>query len=229
MACIGTIAALGLSLVLAANEPVRIGTEAPFAPYTLIDETGQIIGFERDIADEVCARAELSCAWENVQFDQLVPGVMSGRFDIILGGMAVTPERMKLVDFSLPYEEAQTSHRLYGLSGAPAPEAARIGVQSGTIHEGHARQKGWNIQSFGTGPEVVTALRQGKIDLAFGALSNEVDGTADIAPLYEEDIPDLGTAMAVCRGNDALLSKINAALATMLSDGTIDEISARWL
>jgi ABC-type amino acid transport substrate-binding protein len=229
MGCLGTIAAIGLSLTLAANTPVVIGTEAPFAPYTLLDEAGQITGFERDIADVVCDRAQLDCEWQNAQFDQLIPGVMTGRFDIVLGGMAVTPDRMRLVDFSLPYERSQESHSLFGFPGAPAPEAARIGVQSGTIHDTHARSKGWNVQAFDTGPDVIAALKAGRVDLAFGALTYEIEAVDDVAALYAEDIPDLGTAMAVCRGNDDLLAKINAALEAMQADGTIDEITARWL
>lgn len=229
MACLGTLAAMGLSLSLAANDPIRIGTEAPFYPYTLIDETGQITGFEREIADEVCLRAELACAWQSVQFDQLIPGVMTGKFDIVLGGMAVTPDRMRLVDFSIPYEVAQETHSFYGRPGAPDPETARIGVQSGTIHDSHARAKGWKVQAFGTGADVIAALDAGKIDLAFGALTNETQGRADLSPLFDQDIPDLGTAMAVCQGNDRLLTKINTALEAMQADGTIDEITERWL
>lgn len=229
MACLGAVAALGLTLALGGNDPVLIGTEAPFPPYTAFDATGQIVGFERDIADEVCARAELACTWQSVQFDRLIPGVMAGEFDIVLGGMAVTPDRMRQVDFSQPYESAQESHSLYGRPGAPQPDAARIGVQSGTIHDSHARGKGWDVQRFGTGADVIAALNAGQIDLAFGALAPEIESHPGIAALYSEDIPDLGTAMAVCRGNSGLLSRINTALKAMQADGTIDEITARWL
>ena len=154
---------------------------------------------------------------------------MAGDFDIVLGGMAVTPDRMRLVDFSLSYEQSQESHSIYGLEGAPVPALARIGVQSGTIHETYAGTMGWNSFSYGTGTEVVTALRTGTVDLAFGALTSEIAAYPEIQSLFAEDIPDLGTAMAVCRGNNTLLTKINAALRAMLDDGTIDAITARWL
>jgi ABC-type amino acid transport substrate-binding protein len=154
---------------------------------------------------------------------------MAGDFDIVLGGLAITPDRMRLVDFSLSYDNSQEPDPIYGLSGAPEPALARIGVQSGTIHETHARSLGWNSFSYGTGTDFVTALRAGSVDLAFGALTNEIAAYPEIQRLFAEDIPDLGTAMAVCRENDALLSKINAALQAMLDDGTIDAITARWL
>lgn len=229
MACTGTIAAMGLALTLASNEPVRFATEAPFPPYSYVDTFGEINGFERDVADEVCDRAHLTCVWENVQFVRLLPGVMAGEFDVILGGVAVTPDRMKLVDFSIAYNESSDIDVLYGRDGAPEPARARIGVQSGTIQEGHARAKGWDTTPYGTPQAVIEALLAGKVDLAFGSLSEEVADLSDILPLYDEEVPDMGTAMAVCKGNSALLTQLNAALEAMIEDGTIDDITARWL
>lgn len=229
MACTGTITAMGLALTLASNEPVRFATEAPFPPYSYVDEAGEITGFERDVADEVCARARLTCVWENVQFDRLLPGVMAGEFDVILGGLAVTPDRMKLVDFSIAYNESSDIDVLYGRDGAPDPARARIGVQSGTIQEGHARAKGWDVIPYGTPQTVIDALLGGKVDLIFGSFGDETADLPDILSLYDEEVPDMGTAMAVCKGNSALLTQLNTALDAMLQDGTIDDITARWL
>lgn len=229
MACSGAIAAAGLALTLAAGEPVVFATEAPFPPYTILTEAGEIAGFEREVGDEVCARARLRCVWQNVQFDRLVPGVMAGEFDVILGGFAVTPERMALVDFTLPYNESSDIDVLYGRSDAPAPAAARVAVQSGTIQEAHARKMGWDVQAFGTPAAALDAVRQGRADLAFGAFDTEAAALPDLQPLYEEEVPDMGTAMAVCHGNAALLTQIDTALQAMRDDGTIDEITARWL
>lgn len=229
MACAGAIAAAGFALTLAAGEPVVFATEAPFAPYTTLDAAGEIGGFEREVGDEVCARAHLTCVWQNVQFDRLMPGVMTGEFDVILGGFAVTPERIRLVDFTLAYNESSDIDKLYGHEGAPAPDQARVAVQSGTIQHGHARDQGWDVLPFGTPGEVIGAVVAGKADLAFGAFEAEAAAAPDILPIYEEEVPDMGTAMAVCRGNTALLTQLNTALETMLKDGTIDEIAARWL
>jgi polar amino acid transport system substrate-binding protein len=229
MACAGVIAATGLALTLAAGEPVVFATEAPFAPYTLIGDTGEIEGFEREVADEVCARAHLICEWQNVQFDRLMPGVMSGEFDVILGGFAVTADRMRLVDFTLAYNESTGIDVLYGHDGAPDPASARIAVQAGTIQETHARGLGWDVQPFGTPTAALQAVADGRADLAFGPFETEVEGFADLGNQYTEEVPDMGTAMAVCRGNAPLLSLLNAALQAMIADGTIDELTARWL
>jgi ABC-type amino acid transport substrate-binding protein len=102
-------------------------------------------------------------------------------------------------------------------------------VQSGTIQEGHARAKGWDTTPYGSPQAVIDALLAGKVDLIFGPFGDEVADLPDILPLYEEDVPDMGIAMAVCKGNSALLTQLNAALNAMLQDGTIDEFAARWL
>lgn len=229
MACLGVIAAAGAALVLAAAEPVRFATEAPFPPYTFVDAAGVITGFERDVADEVCLRARMVCDWQSVQFDRLLPGVMAGEFDVALGGIAITPERLRLVDFTLPYNETRDTDVLYGRQGAPGPDKARIGVQSVTIQESHARKRGWNFRPYANPQAVLDAVLSGEVDLAFGAFGEEAEARAGIMALYEEDVPDMGTAMAVCRGNTALLARLNAALESMLADGTIDEFAARWL
>ncbi len=88
---------------------------------------------------------------------------------------------------------------------------------------------GWNAFSFATEADVLGALTAGKVDLAFGAYATEATEAAGILPLYDEEVPDMGTAMAVCKGNTALLTQLNAALEAMIEDGTIDDITARWL
>ena len=234
MVCGAVIATAVLSLTLAAAEPVTIGTEVPFPPYTYFDGDGQIIGLDRDIADEVCRRAALDCTLQVTRFDQLLPGVMTGTFDLVIAGIAVTPERMELVDFSQPYllDDGEMSFYL-GLPTAPPPDAARIAVQSGTIYESHLRDTARQFSSFPTEAEVLDALRSGAADLAFGAF-NAASDDAMIAEegyefLYPEPLPDLGTAMAVCKGNRDLLEMVNAALSEMIADGTLDEIADRWL
>lgn len=234
MGCGAVIASAVLSLTLVAAEPVTIGTEVSFPPYTHFDAAGGIVGLDRDIADAVCRRAALVCDWQPTRFDLLLPGVMAGNFDLVIAGIAVTPERQALVDFSQPYllDDGQMSFYL-GLPDAPPPDATRIAVQSGTIYESHLRATARRFFSLPTEAAVLDALRAGAADLAFGAF-NAATGDALLAGqgygfLYPEPLPDLGTAMAVCKGHRELLDLLNAALSGMIADGTLDDIAVRWL
>jgi polar amino acid transport system substrate-binding protein len=233
MSCAGAIAGLMTGLILASSEPVVIGTEAPFPAYTYIDEAGVISGFERDIMDEICQRQALRCTWELANFDQLIPGVMSGRFDIVLGGMAVTDDRRRLVDFTQSYSNSDSEEWYIGRSGTAPPAQALVGVQSGTVHEDHARRMGYHFKAFPTEPQVLTALVDGSVDLALGPYNTRLDieefvQTNGFQFLYSESIPDDGVAMAVCQGNTDLLDSLNSALDAMRSDGTLEILETRW-
>lgn len=233
MPCAGTIASLVAGLVLAASEPVVIGTEAPFPAYTYLAEDGTITGHDRDLMDDICARNLWRCEWQNVHFDELIPGVMSGRFDIAIGGIAVTPERQDLVDFTQVISTSDPEEWYLGPPDAPPPPQALIAVQSGTVHETHLRKLGYNITSFSTEAEVLQAVIDGRVDLALGPFGSR-DEISDFAAghglqyLYSEIIPDDGIAMAVCKGNTQLLDSLNAALDAMRADGTLDDIESRW-
>jgi polar amino acid transport system substrate-binding protein len=233
MPCIGTVAGLMAGLVLAASEPVVIATDAPFPAYTYVDDAGTITGFERDLMDEVCHRAVLDCRWQDVNFDQLIPGVMAGEFDVVLGGIAVTPERREMVDFTNVYHTTDPYEWYIGRPGAPEPSAALTAVQSGTMQEAHLRHMGYRHMSYTTEPEVLAALKAGTADLALGPFETRQE-IRDFAAengfdfLYSETIPDEGVAMAVCKGNDALLTTLNTALEGIRRDGTLASLETRW-
>lgn len=233
MVCGGIIAGVATGLVLAASEPVVIGTDAPFPAYTYIDADGVITGFERDLMDEVCTRAGLDCTWKLANFQDLIPGVMLGRFDVVLGGIAVTDERRQLVDFTVSYHATDPEEWYIGRPGAPAPAGALTAVQSGTVHETHLRDLGYRYVAFPTEPEVLEALAAQGVDLAFGPFQTREDVASFMAAegldfLYSDLLPDDGVGMAVCKGNEDLLGALDAALAAMSHDGTLALLETRW-
>jgi ABC-type amino acid transport substrate-binding protein len=232
-ACIGTVAGLMAGLVLATSEPVVIATDAPFPAYTYVDDAGTITGFERDLMDEICLRAVLDCRWTQANFDRLIPGVIDGDYDVVLGGIALTPERRELVDFTVAYHSTDPTEWYIGRPGAPEPSAALTGVQSGTMQAAHLRAMGYRHQVYSTEPEVLAALQDGRVDLALGPFETRSDIRDFIDAngfdyLYSEPIPDDGIAMAVCKGNGALLSTLNTAIAAIRRDGTLASLEDRW-
>ena len=235
MACIATVATLGAALTLAAagDEVVTIGTEAPFPPYVVVEETGELSGFDHQLMQEICTREKLTCDWQLATFGELIPGVMNGRFDVALGGMAVTPERRAQVDFTDPYMYSGDTEWFMGIPGAPAPDAAQIAVQKGTLHESYLRAQGLSYATYPTESATLQALTEGAADLAFGPFSARPDldplfDAHGIAPLYDVMLGDEGTAIAVCKGNDDLLALLNAAIAAMEADGTLADLESRW-
>ena len=98
--------ALGLSLTGAAAKDwktVVIGMEGAYEPYNMTDPKGKIIGFEPDLAMDLCKRIHVECKIIAQDWDGMIPGLKAGKFDVIMDGMSITDERKKEIDFSDPY------------------------------------------------------------------------------------------------------------------------------
>src|SRR5271154_6266750 len=82
---------------------VVIGMEGAYEPYNLTDPSGKIVGFEPDLAMDLCARIKVECKIIAQDWDGMIPGLQAGKFDVIMDGMSITEERKKQIDFSNPY------------------------------------------------------------------------------------------------------------------------------
>ena len=115
MTLLGAAAAVALSAVLAppvqAKEwtKVVIATEGAFAPYNLVRPDGKLDGFEIELAADLCARLKLQCEFIVSDWNSIIPGLQAGKFDAIMSGMSITPKRLEVIDFSLPYTQAPST------------------------------------------------------------------------------------------------------------------------
>ena len=104
---LGAALAVGLALAPAAFakewKTVVIGMEGAYEPWNLTDSSGKIVGFEVDLANDLCKRAGVECKVIAQDWDGMIPGLKAGKFDVIMDGMAITDERKKEIDFSKPY------------------------------------------------------------------------------------------------------------------------------
>ena len=102
-------AVLAVAAGAASAEVVRMGTEGAYPPYNYIDDNGEVAGFERELGDELCARAELECEWVVNDWDSIIPNLVSGNYDTIIAGMSITDERDAVIDFTQPYTQPDPS------------------------------------------------------------------------------------------------------------------------
>ncbi|HZZ59856.1 MAG TPA: lysine/arginine/ornithine ABC transporter substrate-binding protein [Roseiarcus sp.] len=82
---------------------VVIGMEGAYEPWNLTDSSGHIVGFEVDLANDLCKRINVECKIIAQDWDGMIPGLKAGKFDVIMDGMSITEERKKEIDFSKPY------------------------------------------------------------------------------------------------------------------------------
>ena len=83
----------GLAGTAMAQDVVRLGTEGAYPPYNFINDAGEVAGFERELGDEMCKRAGLTCEWVTNAWDSIIPNLQSGNYDVIIAGMSITDER----------------------------------------------------------------------------------------------------------------------------------------
>lgn len=247
--------AFGLSViaapVLAQDLPdlggrtISVVTENAYPPLQFVDPaSGEAIGWEYDAMAEIAERLNLNVEIENTSWDAMIPAVSEGQYDIGMTGITIREDRAEVVDFSDPYMRSEMfmlvradEDRFADAQGFAAIEDGLVGAQPGTTpfyvavydvldgDESNPRIK--LFETFGAG---VQALRAGDVDMVL------TDGTAGNG--YVAANPDtfklvgdaLGTedfGFIFPRGSD-LVEPVNAAIAAMREDGTIDELNTKW-
>ena len=117
---------------------VVIGMEGAYEPYNLTDPSGKIVGFEPDVAMDVCARMKVECKIIAQDWDGMIPGLQAGKFDVIMDGMSITDERKKQIDFSRPLRRRPGGPRHRQVE--PARQARRR-RQTGQLRQGQGGRR----------------------------------------------------------------------------------------
>ncbi len=214
------------------------GTNASFPPYESIDNN-EVVGIDADIAAELGERLGLEAVVENMDFDAIIPAVTSGKIDVGIAGMTVNEERLVNVNFSTPYVEAGQVIVVPEGSDITSVEDLNgkiIGVQRGTTGDDYVSDaengiEAAEIQRFSSAVETGQALLSNKIEVI--VIDNQPAKSIVNANEGLEILPDPLTseqyAICVSKDNEALLDAINAALADMEADGTLQAILDEYL
>ena len=214
-----------------------MATNAYFPPYEYY-EGEEIVGIDAEIAAAVAERLGLELVIEDIEFDSIIAGIQTGKYDIGLAGMTVTEDRLQSVNFSTPYATGIQS--IIVAEGSPITSIDDllegdyiVGVQSGTtgdIYMSSSPEDGGvgedRVDRYSKGNDAVLALMQGKVDAV--VIDNQpaiafVDANEGLmileTPYTVEDY-----AMAIAKENTALLEQVNAILAELEADGTLQSI-----
>ncbi len=79
--------------------------QPPYPPFESIGANNEIVGFDIDLAKALCKQMQAECTFTNHAFDSLIPSLKFRKYDAVISGMDITPERSKQVSFTTPYYE----------------------------------------------------------------------------------------------------------------------------
>ncbi|MCA7012015.1 arginine ABC transporter substrate-binding protein [Dickeya dadantii] len=229
----------GLSLSAGAAETIRFATEASYPPFESVDASNQIVGFDIDLANALCKQIQATCTFSNQAFDSLIPGLKFRRFDAVIAGMDITPERQQQVSFTQPYYEnsAMFIAQKGKLTDIAALKGKRVGVQNGTTHQKFLldKHKDITVVPYDSYQNAVLDLKNGRLDAVFGdtAVVNEWlkqnENLASVGDkVTDKDYFGIGLGIAVRQNNDELVKKFNDALNNIKQDGTYQTIYKKW-
>ncbi len=216
---------------MASAQTIRMGTEGQYPPYNFLNDAGEVDGFEREVGDALCERAELTCEWVTNDWDSIIPNLTSGNYDTIIAGMSITDEREEVIDFTQNYFPPAAS--AYAAMSADVDLAGGvIAAQTGTIQAGYVAGSGATLLEYATFDDTVAAVRSGEADAVFAdkdALAPTVEESAGELTFAGEDVPlGGGIGLGLRESDTELKAQFDAAITEMKEDGSLNELIVKW-
>ncbi|WP_198335949.1 transporter substrate-binding domain-containing protein [Psychrobacter celer] len=223
----------------AADAPlnIKIATESSYKPFSYTDADGNLIGYEIELVDALCAQMKAECEVISQDWDGLIPGLNAQKFDAAIAGMSITPERKEVVDFSDPYFHSGIiligkkgdDLAIDALKGQPIA-SQRSTVASQYLQDEHSDA---DIKLYDTQDNAYLDLTSGRVR---GMMSDKVTGVdwlkTEAGQNYEvkgNEISSDDDAMGIAfRKGDPLVAKFNKALSELKANGTYDQITGSY-
>ena len=218
------------------QETLTMATNAEFPPYEY-KEGDKVVGIDAEVAQAIADKLGMKLEIVDTKFDAIIPGVQSGKYDMGMAGMTVTPEREQSVSFSDSYATGIQSIIVKQGSAIKSvddlSEKTKIGVQLGTTGDIYAKDDFGDeaVQEYDKGADAVQALLAGKIDCVI--IDNEPaksfvaanEGLEILKTSYAEE------DYAICfkKDNTELQTKVNDALKELIADGTLQKIVNKYI
>ena len=236
------IAGLSIGAAVVRAETLTVATEASFPPFSKTEADGSYTGFEIDLGNAVCERAGLTCKWVKQDFDGMIAALLAEKFDFIFSSMSITPERAKVVDFSLAYYDTPSKFvagRGMDLDVSPAGLSGKaVGVYGGSVQDEYLQAKfpDVEIRGYGNVDQISADLVAGRIELMFveataaeAFLASDDGGKyAFIGPDYFDPLLGSGAGAMFRQDEDALRERVNEAIRAVYADGTFDKLAAPY-
>lgn len=216
-----------------------IATEGSYRPFNYTTADGKLAGFDVDIANALCQDMKIKCLIVAQDWDGILPGLIAKKYDAVIAGMAITPERQEVVDFSEPYfknDWVWIAKKNYSIdtNNAKAISRSVIGTQRSTT------TAQWAMTNY---PKAKMALydnyynafedlKKSKIKLVLTEkmiaqewLSQSKNQEYEVKGSFGDNNDNIAIAF---RKKDALIAKFNQSLANIKANGIYDNINQKY-
>lgn len=215
-----------------------LGLDATFKPMGYTDENDEIVGFDIDVAEEVCARMGVELVKEGINWDTKEQDLNAGRIDCIWNGMSVSPSRAEEMNLSDPY---MTNAMVFVVPADSDVENMEqladkvIGVQNGSTAETILMESDIastiTEQPMATNIEALQQMELGIVDAVFldSVVANyEIKSSGKLYKILPDGLEEEEYAIGFRKGDQALRDEVQRILSEMKADGKLGEISTNW-
>ncbi|WP_377842028.1 transporter substrate-binding domain-containing protein [Bosea sp. UC22_33] len=240
-----------VNLATAHAGELRVGIECTSFPFNYRDANGNYAGYDVDVANEIGQRLGDKVEFVCQKWDGMIPALLANKFDLVVASMGITEERQKKIDFSRPYRisvgrlVAPTGAKLalFKPDGTLDPEAfksIKVGLQRSTTYDDwlKAKMPNANVMRYDTVEALFLDIKAGRVDTimtnpmkAHDAFLSKPEGAGFgfVGPEISDDkLFGAGAGVGLRKGNEALLAKIDKAIAGMTDDGSLDRFSKKY-
>lgn len=216
-----------------------LGLDATFKPMGYTDENDQIVGFDIDLANEVCSRMGIKLETYGVNWDTKEVDLDAGTIDCIWNGLSVSDARKKVMLMSEPYMENDmvfVVNQDSDIKSLDDLEGKTIAVQNGStaqeiLNASDVSQKAASINELATNVEALNNLELNMCDAVFldsVVAKYEINTSKKAFTILDQGLEPEQYAIGFRLGDKALCEKIESVLSEMKADGTVEKISTKW-
>ncbi|WP_186093856.1 cystine ABC transporter substrate-binding protein [Burkholderia gladioli] len=216
---------------------LRIGLEGTFPPFNSKAPSGELVGYDVDIAKAVAAKLGLKPEFVTTEWSGIIAGLQAGKFDVIVNQVGVTDKRKEVLDFSpaYTYSAAQLIQRkddTRNFKSLDDLKGKKLGVGLGTNYMDMAKSvPGIDVKTYPGAPEYLRDLAAGRLDAALNdrlMLAYLLKNSQ--LPLRTGATLEAGQPSAIPfkKGNPKFVKAIDDAMTQLEADGTFTKISDKW-
>lgn len=215
---------------------ITIGTEGTYSPNSYHDESGNLVGFDVEVAEKIAEKLGVRAEFIESEWDSLFAGMDSGRIDIVVNEVEASEERREKYDFSEPYTYiqgallvAEDNDEIQSVEDLEGKRAAQNLTSSwGQLAESY----GAELIGVDSMNQSVELLLTGRADVTLNAetafydfMKNQPDQAVKIAAMTDSTT---SSVIPVRKGNETLVNAINDALDEMRESGELEELSVKY-